>query len=369
MNTPTAFSPDYATARDRFRDLATRLGWELEAHRIEPPHPVDVELTIDVASSPRPGTGPAVVVSSGLHGVEGFFGSAVQIGLLEQWANGTTAPSEVRYIFLHALNPYGFARVRRQNEANVDPNRNFLEEGECYSGSPPGYAPLDGLLNPQRPPSPWEPFTLKALLAIARLGMPALKQTIAGGQFDYPRGLFYGGSRPTRTHEIVRDNFENWLRQATEVIHLDFHTGLGPSATYKLLIDYPLSEKQTTWLTDGFGPDSFELCAPEKISYHVRGGFDRWCQARNTGRDFMHVCAEFGTYGPVHVLGGLRAENQAHHWGKPTDPATRRAKERLKELFCPASPAWRETSLSKGMRLVEQATRCLTARPGSKAAR
>jgi hypothetical protein len=365
MSSLTAFAPDYATARRRFREAATRLGWELEAHRIDPPHPVGQELTIDVATSPRPGSGPAVVVSSGLHGVEGFFGSAVQVGLLEQWVSGPSPPSQVRYVFLHALNPYGFACVRRQNEENVDPNRNFLEKGESYSGSPPGYAALNELLNPERPPSRWEPFTLRALFAIARLGMPALKQTIAGGQFDYARGLFFGGSKQTRTHEIVRDNLGRWVENCPEVIHLDFHTGLGSSATYKLLIDYPLTEKQKSWLTDGFGPDSFEICAPEKISYHVRGGFDRWCQARNTGRVYMHACAEFGTYGPIHVLGGLRAENQAHHWGKPTDPATLRAKQRLKELFCPASPAWREASLSNGIRLVDQATRCLIATPGS----
>jgi hypothetical protein len=359
VDTPTAYSPDYATARRRFRSAATRLGWELEAHRIEAPETIGEDLTIDVAISPGMSGGPAVVVSSGLHGVEGFFGSAVQLGLLEGAADSSILSARTRYVFLHALNPYGFANVRRQNEENVDPNRNFLVAGEAYSGSPPGYADVNGLLNPERPPSRWEPFTLKAFLTVARRGFASLKQTIAQGQFDYPKGLFYGGSHPCRTNRILKKHFGRWLEDSHEVIHLDFHTGLGASGTYKLLIDYPLTERQQTRLRGWFGPDSYELADPKKISYTVRGGFDRWCLEQNPGRDYLYTCAEFGTYSPIDVLGGLRAENQSYHWGRPTDPSTLRAKERLKELFCPASASWREAVLAKGFRLVDQATRCL----------
>jgi hypothetical protein len=258
------------------------------------------------------------------------------------------------------LNPYGFAYVRRPNEDNVDPNRNFLTEGESYAGSPPGYAELNGLLNPECPPSALEPFRIKALLAIARMGLPALKQAIAGGQFDYPRGLFYGGARPTRTNEVLAANLGRWVQGCDEVVHLDYHTGLGPSATYKLLIDFPLSDRQRSRLVERFGPDSFELCDPTLTSYHVRGGFDRWCMAQVPGCEYLHLCAEFGTYGPIQVLGGLRAENQAHHWGNPTDRATARAKERLKELFCPASPHWRSRCYETGAGLVEKAIACFT---------
>jgi hypothetical protein len=355
-----AYSPDYATARERFREAARRLGWELEAHPINGLTAGDPELTVDAAATAGHGRGRAVVVSSGLHGVEGFFGSAVQVGLLEQWGQRGGPPRGIRYVFLHALNPFGFARIRRPNEDNVDPNRNFLPEGQAYTGSPPGYAKLNTLLNPERPPSALEPFRLKAMLAIARMGLPALKQSIAGGQFDYPRGLFYGGSRPTRTNEILAENLGRWVQGCDEVIHLDFHTGLGPSATYKLLIDFPLTERQQARLVAHFGSDSFELCDPTLTSYHVSGGFDRWCMAHIPGCDYLHLCAEFGTYGPIRVLSGLRAENQAHHWAKPTDRATVQAKKRLKELFCPASPRWRTRCYESGVRLVEQANACFT---------
>jgi hypothetical protein len=313
-----------------------------------------MRLTVDVARTAGPDDSRALFVTSGLHGVEGFFGSAVQLNLFRRWAERGVRPS-LRCVFVHALNPYGFACVRRPNEENVDPNRNFLLPGESYSGSPEIYGAVDGLLNPPRPPSSFDPFVLKGMLARARFGTAALKQAIAGGQFDYPKGLFYGGSRPSRTNQVVSENLGRWLQGCREVIHFDFHTGLGPSATCKLLIDYPLTAAQKTRLSDWFGPDSFEICDPSLISYHVRGGFDRWCVAQLPGCDYLHLCAEFGTYGPLPVLAGLRAENQAHHWGRPGDRATVRAKERIKELFCPSAPEWRRRALATGSDMVETA--------------
>ena len=77
----------------------------------------------------------AVVVTSGIHGVEGFAGSAVQTEWLRRLGQGKAAvPDRVRLVFAHALNPYGFAWIRRANECNVDLNRNFLLAGDSYSG-------------------------------------------------------------------------------------------------------------------------------------------------------------------------------------------------------------------------------------------
>ncbi len=59
-----------------------------------------------------------------------------------------------------------------------------------------------------------------------------------------------------------------------------------------------------------------------------------WFVARGFASEYLFACAEFGTFGPVKVLAGLRAENQAHHWGNSESESTHRAKIRLKELFC-----------------------------------
>ena len=304
----------------------------------------------DVGYSTSGDSKKLLVISSGIHGVEGFFGSAVQVALLNQWA--TQSAGSARCLFLHGLNPYGFAWLRRFDENNVDPNRNFLLEGERHESAPVGYAALNSLLNPRYPPSRWDPFTLKALWAIARHGLPALRQTIAAGQYAFPQGLFFGGTGPSRMHLIMKENLRRWLQGSHHVVHLDFHTGLGPMGTYKLLIDNPLTESQRNRLTDWFGADSFEASDASSIAYEARGGFGRWCAAESLVPDYLFACAEFGTYSPLQVLAGLRTENQAHHWHTPSAAGTRRAKQRLKELFCPASETWRKQVLHKSLDLI-----------------
>src|SRR5437764_6896180 len=143
---------------------------------------------------------------------------------------------------------YGFAWMRRTNEDNVDLNRNFLLPGEKYEGCPPLYRELDRLLNPKRPPSRWEPFRLGAYWLILRHGLPALMQAIAGGQYEFPEGLFYGGRGPSETLRLLREHLPRWLGGAARVLHLDLHTGLGRRGSYKLLADYPFSESQLAWL-------------------------------------------------------------------------------------------------------------------------
>jgi hypothetical protein len=364
VSTLAAFSSSYAAARDRFRQTASRLGWQLEAHPIGGAGPGGEELTIDVAYSPGGDPERVLVVSSGVHGVEGFFGSAVQVALLDQWAS--VNPPSTKCVFLHGLNPFGFASIRRFDENNVDPNRNFLLPGERFEGAPEGYARLDSFLNPRRPPSRWEPFTLQALWLIARYGMSALRQAVAAGQYAFPRGLFFGGAGPSKVQRLLGENLPRWLEGSRCVVHLDFHTGLGPRGACKLLIDYPLSERQRGWLTDWFGTDSFETCDSSSIAYDARGGFGRWCVSRAVVLDYLFACAEFGTYGPVQVLAGLRAENQSHHWGTPSAASTIRAKERLKELFCPAAGDWRSHVVERGIELVGRAHRGLLALPPSK---
>lgn len=371
MSKSEAFSPDYATARHRFRQAASRLGWQLEAHSIGVTGPSGEELTLDVACSPsndpNSDRGSVLVVSSGVHGVEGFFGSAVQIALLKQWASQSAPP--LKCVFLHGLNPFGFAWLRRFDENNVDPNRNFLLDGDRYEGSPAGYASLDALLNPKRPPLRWEPFTLQALWAISRQGMPTLRQAVAGGQYEFPRGLFFGGAGPSRTHQLLAENLDRWLQASRNVVHLDFHTGLGPKGSCKLLIDYPLSERQRTRLAEWFGNGSFEASDSSGIAYETRGGFGRWCVSRNLAPDYLYACAEFGTYGPIQVVAGLRAENQAHHWGTPSAASTVRAKHRLKELFCPSAEAWRSQVLDQSFDLVDRAVQGLAGVPFSSVGR
>jgi hypothetical protein len=354
------FSPDYATSRQRFREAAGRIDWTIEAFPIGQIGPYGEELTIDVAISPAAGASRAMVVSSGLHGVEGHFGSAVQLALLAGELVGQIVAAGIRAVLVHGLNPYGFAWSRRTNEDNIDLNRNFLLDGEPFTGGPPKYEALNGLLNPQKPPAVFDVFYFRAMHALARDGMPAVKQAVAGGQYEFPMGLFFGGKGHSRTLEALQDFLPRSLEGCHDVVHLDLHTGLGRWRSWKLLVDYPLSRHQRSRVIRWFGQTSFEeniiagaSRGGRKVAYETRGSIGRWLIAQYRKREYLALGAEFGTYGPLRVLAGLRAENQAHHWSAPDDVATRRAKKRLRELFCPSNASWRSDALKHGLALIE----------------
>ncbi|HLH31955.1 MAG TPA: DUF2817 domain-containing protein, partial [Terriglobia bacterium] len=164
------FSPDYFTARNRFRKLAEKAGGTLETIRISAKGPNGEDLTIDIvwfgASEPR----RVVVHSSGLHGVEGFAGSAIQLQLL---SDVPVLPADTAVFVVHILNPYGMSWLRRVNEHNVDLNRNFREPG-TYRGAPDDYAKANWFINPATPPS-HDLYFAKLALLVMRYGMTALK--------------------------------------------------------------------------------------------------------------------------------------------------------------------------------------------------
>jgi len=351
------FSPDYSTARTRFREAAAALGMRTEALSIDQKGPDGADLTVDVAVLGAEAPRRAVVVSSGLHGVEGFFGSAAQLALMRGPLADLALPDDAAVVLLHALNPYGFAWIRRVNEDNADLNRSFLREGERYEGAPDGYGSMDGLLNPTRPPSSLDRLTFlpRAAFRIARVGLPTLKNAVGGGQYDFPRGLFYGGPAASRTQLLLDEHLPRWVGSCERVLHVDFHTGLGPSATYKLFVDHGPGDPETVALAAIFGPDVVEPWHAGGTSYTIRGGLGTWCKARFPDIAYDVLAAEFGTRHLLRIIAALREENCAHHWAAADPDATSAAKRRLQNAFAPAEPAWRQAVVPKAVDVVRRA--------------
>lgn len=350
-----AFSPDYITARIRFREAATTLGAKLESHPLELAAPNGDSLTIDVAILGSANPRHVAIVSSGLHGVEGFFGSAVQLAWMTHHLPTKTLPTDTCVVLLHALNPYGFAWRRRCNEDNADLNRNFLLPGEEFRGSPQGYAQLDGFFNPPSPPSLQEPFRLKTIALLLRYGLTTLKETLPVGQYDFPKGLFFGGQHPSKTQAILAAHLPRWMGNADGVLHLDLHTGLGQRGTYKLLLGASTPPERVQDLTELFGGDVVEISQPNGTSYRTRGSLGAWCRATFSHCRYDFALAEFGTYPMLTVLEALRAENRAHWWSQPDSAVWERSKRLLVEAFAPADRRWRETVVMQGLELLERA--------------
>ena len=164
-------------------------------------------------------------------------------------------------------------------------------------------------------------FLLRSILAICRYGTGDLKAAIARGQYDYPRGIFFGGHGPSGMQKILAHKLPSWLRRARYVVHVDFHTGLGRWGTYRLLLEPEAGHENLEWSRRTFGPEFIEPYGSAGISYPTRGDIGTWCSSLIPGCRYRYLCAEFGTYSPLRVLAALRAENQAHHTLSPGRPA------------------------------------------------
>ncbi|HYN26690.1 MAG TPA: DUF2817 domain-containing protein [Burkholderiales bacterium] len=378
------FSADYRSARARFVLAADRLGWRREVHDIGVSGPARESLSIDTALLGNPFPENVVIVSSGLHGVEGFFGSAVQLAFLEQHAAQLAILPNAAIILIHALNPFGFAWRRRWNENNVDLNRNFLtdfsflERDADYQESRKAYARLYRLLSPARPPSRIEPYALKALAAIfsqgwaerARLprdqrpspvsigailglGLAQLRKTIPVGQYEYADGLFFGGRQMESTTQYLRTTLPGWVGHAGRIIHVDFHTGLGQRGSYKLFVGDEENSDPARQAARWFGAENVEPWG-RGTAYRARGLMAMHF-ASVFGDRYLCLTAEFGTYSATPVLRALRAEHQAHRFSQPGSGGYEWAKRQLMEAFCPRSRSWRKTTVEQGLAIVKRA--------------
>ena len=353
-----AFSPDYQTARSRFRALIGRRGWHTESHPVTAPGCGPDELTIDVARVGAPSAEKLMILSSGLHGVEGFFGSAVQLAWLDSLPDSWEPPRDCAVLLLHALNPYGFACLRRGNENSVDLNRNFVAAdgfGRLKEATAGPYGQLDRYLNPASPPGPidWFPIILPWMLL--RFGRPMLARVLPSGQYAFPKGLFYGGACIADSTRIVMSEMPRWLGSASLVLHFDFHTGLGDYGTYQLLTSDHLNPGRVQLAERIFGADRVKHDHEVAGGYHNHGDMGEWLSLRYTAMNYLYMCAEFGTYGSIRVVGSLRRENQTHYWGDPQSPQCAKIKGDLVEAFAPASPAWRWTVIRQSLHLIQTA--------------
>ena len=338
------FVHEYAEARRLFLNASdasgeSRLAQESFACPAELP---DIELGTDVCWFGEKSSERLLVISSGLHGVEGELGSALQSMLLKSGLVELACERGWSVLMLHALNPFGFAAHRRWDEENVDPNRNFLLPGEHPSGSHPTYQKLAGLLNPDGAPSSLESlnFYSQVLQSIARFGFNEMKQAIAEGQFDFPQGIFFGGQAPCFARRVLERHLAEWIAPYRDVWHLDIHSGLGRWGTCKLLLDYTVDASQRSALAR-YRSVEWEDVHPDGTAYNARGGMGKWCNHHFHSKDrrYLYLCAEFGTYAAIKMLRVLRTENRA--W-QHADQMPNWVVEQLREAFCPRHVGWQK---------------------------
>src|SRR5665213_3708317 len=225
MNSADSFSADYQEARARFRCEAGDAGGAIESFAHPERGPDGGDLSTDIAwFGPRAAPRVLVMIAA-THGVEGFCGSGAQVDWLRR-GEAARLPGGVAALMIHAVNPYGFAWLRRVTQENVDLNRNWVDFASPLPANP-GYDALAEAICPADWSEGAQAQSARTLGTYAgEHGFPALQQALSGGQYSHPAGIFYGGSGPTWSRRTQSAIFEAWLGSAGRVAVIDYHTGL-----------------------------------------------------------------------------------------------------------------------------------------------
>jgi succinylglutamate desuccinylase len=346
------FSENYTEARRKFLDAAHAAGADVEHFQNPHSEPQGEPIFTDLALIGPRDANTFLVLSSGTHGVEGFTGSAIQTGLLQ--AGFGELPPDTGLLFIHAINPYGFAHLRRFNEDNVDLNRNFRDHSDPYPPNP-GYDELADAISPASL-SIWAntKSTIKLFWFGLTKGRDALKKAISGGQYNHPQGLFYGGKEEAWSNKNIRTIAKTYLGSAKRVVMVDFHTGLGPYGHGEVIMNEPEQspayDRAVTWWGDRV-KNSF---SGESVSIHLEATLKKGFSAMLPDAEITAVTLEFGTVEPMQVFQALRAENWLHHYGTIDHPKAKEIKTELLRVFYPDNDAWKQQVWHQGKEVVEQ---------------
>ncbi|KFX29053.1 DUF2817 domain-containing protein [Ralstonia solanacearum] len=334
------FAPTYDEARSRFLDAARARGLDIE--RAIHPHaqgPAGEPLSIDTACFLPERPGALLVLTSGIHGVEGFCGSGCQVGLLRDDALfARLAAGRVALLLVHAINPYGFAHLRRVNEDNVDLNRNSVDFAAVASVNP-AYREVDPLLLPDTwPPDAANQAALHRYLATR--GEAALRDAMTIGQYAIPDGMFYGGSGTCWSTAQARAILSRHAADAPRLAWIDLHTGLGAHGHGEKIFSgndpRELERAIGTW-----GADVRTITAAGSVSSVVEGALVDSAGQLFPAIERTVITLEFGTLEPMAVMQALRADHWLHrHPGTSPDQAAA-IRRGLRDAFYCDTPAWK----------------------------
>lgn len=352
------FSESYPEARARFVDAATRTGAPLE--RFENPvgkGPTGEVLTTDVALFGPADATKLLIIVSGTHGVEGFAGSGAQVAMIES-LRFSALPARTAVLVVHAINPYGFAWVRRVNEDNVDLNRNSID----FARLPPAH-PDFARLRPHIVPRTWAELAPaeKVIRAfVDEHGFRRLQEVATGGQYTDPDGLFYGGDGPVWSTRTFAEIVTRYGRGKQRIALIDLHTGLGPLG-YGEPIYTGNDDAEAERTRDWYGPEVTAVYAGNSSSVIVQGPMinavpSMFADAAQKP-EITTLALEFGTLSDEIVLDLLRAEAWLHAHGDVNfdTPVGRAIKRRFRDAFYVDTDAWKRAVCDRTVEMTGQA--------------
>lgn len=361
----SSFSSCYSEATEKFVQLAEALPLASTLQRLS-----YAGLTPSGAAleTPYVWIGPrearqVLVLMSAVHGVEGYSGSAIQVDLLRRLSTGQAVlPEGLAVVMVHAVNAWGFAWGRRVDEQGIDVNRNFVD----FTAPPnnDGYASLAKHLVPDAAVTPENDAVLAAYRQAH--GQYQYELAVSGGQYQFPDGLFYGGTAPSQARINLERVIADVSHHQPDIAVLDLHTGLGPYGHGELICDHPEASAGLTAAQRWYGnaitmPGIGESCSVPKT------GLVDYAWHEVMGDNSCYITLEYGTFPITELLGSLREDHRINKPGMMDYDSdnNRRVRERLIQHFYPAQAQWQTMVLLRARQVIQLA--CVGLAKASKA--
>jgi predicted deacylase len=357
QNLISLFPESYTASRARFIQDFELLRAKWADSRIESSSlKTDASLSIDYAWAEPRRKENLVIISTGLHGIEGYVGSAMLKIFMEEFAPRLNTEN-TGLLLVHAINPFGMHNRRRYNENNVDINRNFVRDENFDPQGNPDYEPLVPLLNPARPLTNLLfsdiAFISRLLGNIVRLGILRIRQGMLSGQYRHPKGVQFGGQSTQQGARIMRTLFQQAFDSYQQIIHLDMHTGYGPR--YQMsFVNSTREPASASELMKSFSYPLIVAATPTDF-YTVSGDITEYIyQLRDEKYPAIKLfatCFEFGTFGdslPAQIR-SMRAtilENRLFQFGAASESIRNTVRKEYEELFFPTETHWREKAFA-----------------------
>ena len=354
------FSDSYQEGREKLLAACGLAALDVQSH-IHPSlkGPAGEDLSMDSVWIGPSDAGRVLIFSCGTHGLEAAAGSATMLRWLDT-GGPEKVPAGVAILLVHAVNPYGWAWARRGNEDGIDLNRNFMVGAPPYPANP-AYSDLHPLvIQAGVDEAGLTEFARPFHELAATKGLNYALTGITSGQYEFPDGLSYGGRAPSWSCETLYRIAHDYLAKAEQILHIDWHTGIGDFGQAHFILDEPRNS-DTYNLLSRWWPDHDIHCddVVDGVSIAYNGllvaGFRQEISTFSNA-DVLNLTIEWGTYEVERMLQALLIDNWLIHRARDADAdLVSSLRAQLIELFYPQSAEWRRNVLAASEKLYAQA--------------
>lgn len=360
MSDLSHYPNDYTDARKRFTDSISGLGGEIGKWRI--PGAKDADLYVDhVYFAPKTEPDQLFVITSGIHGLEAYAGSAIQSLFLKKFWPYIDRES-TGFLIVHCMNPYGFKYHRRCTENEVNLNRNSSLGTELFKSRNSESLRLSEMFVPKKSVDSLQSELLRRLsrhedkVSFGDVGLDTFTKAVSAGQFTSPQGLEFGGLVPEPQTRALGERLKEIMPKYRDIVLLDLHTGLGERGRLHLLGDGDPRSINQTLFDELFDREEdqkvYEFTPSDAEGFYPTFGAlnGLFPELATPQQRVLALTMEFATMGhdleaQLNGLNRWMLEHQGAHYGYANPEIEQTVKAQYLDRFFPNDPAWKENVL------------------------